>query len=67
MPCLNIMGDTMILCLCSVGDQQKWNFVEARSTIIPTVKSAKNHLVKVFEMFAFLEVKTSRKRWKFDY
>ncbi|KAG1116062.1 hypothetical protein G6F42_013790 [Rhizopus arrhizus] len=32
---LNMMGDTMILCLCSVGDQQKWNFVEARPTIIP--------------------------------
>lgn len=54
-PCINIIGDTMTVSLCYIGSRQKWAFVEARSTIIPTRLTDKNNFIKAFELLAFLE------------
>ena len=59
-PCINIIGDTMTVSLCYIGSRQKWAFVEARSTIIPTRLTDKNNFIKAFELLAFLEVGTRK-------
>jgi hypothetical protein len=59
-PCINIIGNTMTVSLCYIGSRQKWAFVEARSTIIPTRLTDKNIFIKAFELLAFLEVGTRK-------
>ncbi|CEP08047.1 hypothetical protein [Parasitella parasitica] len=54
-PCISVVENCLTLCLTTVHDFAKWNFVEARSCIIPTTTAEKKQWVKVFEFLAFLK------------